>query len=168
MASAPTPVTRWDDFEGMRGLGGHGIGVGPPAVVELDLDQGIVIALIGIERGEQVEFHDGDSTLFPGLSLHLLPGHAKGLQAVLVETVRGPVLIASDATHTYANLTQNHPFALTIDVEATLNSYRRIIDLAGDTEHVIPGHDALVRTYYPSITVAGIELQVLHVDPKMP
>ncbi|MCI5075391.1 N-acyl homoserine lactonase family protein [Oricola sp.] len=118
--------------------------------------------------GEQVDFHEGDATLFPGLSLHLLPGHAKGLQGVLVETARGPVLIASDAAHTYANLTENHPFSLTIDVDATLNTYRRIRELARDVDHVIPGHDALVRAYYPAITVAGIELQVLHVSPKTP
>ena len=118
--------------------------------------------------GEQVTFHDGDATLFAGLSLHLLPGHAKGLQGVLVTTARGPVLLASDAAHTYANLEQNHPFALTIDVDATLDTYRRIRSLAGDSTHVIPGHDTLVRTYYPAISVNGIELQVLHLPPRMP
>lgn len=138
------------------------------AVARFPYDVEDVVHFVRRVYGEQVEFHDGDAQLFPGMSLHLLPGHTRGQQGVLIDTARGPVLLASDATHTYENLRKNHPFALTVDVDATLDTYRRIRELAGDEDHVIPGHDPLVRDYYPSITVAGIELQVLHSPPKRP
>lgn len=44
---------------------------------------------------------DGDFTLFDGIRLLLLPGHTPGLQGVLVDTVSGPQLIASDAVPLY-------------------------------------------------------------------
>ncbi|MCF8482436.1 MAG: N-acyl homoserine lactonase family protein [Rhodospirillum sp.] len=117
---------------------------------------------------EKAIFHDGDTQLFPGVSLHLLPGHAKGMQGVLVDTPRGPVLLASDAAHLYANLEGNAPFSLTIDVPETLNSYRRIHDLSPGADHVIPGHDPLVRARYPAMTVNGVELIRLHLPPHSP
>ena len=83
-----------------------------------------------------------------------------------MNTKRGPVLLASDATHLYANLARRQPFALTVDAVDTLESYERILRIAGDIQHVIPGHDPLVRTFYPTITVGGQELAVLHETPK--
>ena len=41
----------------------------------------------------RVVFHAGDSVLCPGVTLHHLPGHTMGLQAVRVETGRGPVVL---------------------------------------------------------------------------
>jgi glyoxylase-like metal-dependent hydrolase (beta-lactamase superfamily II) len=105
-----------------------------------------------------VRHHDGDADLFPGISLHHFPGHSRGLQGVRVNTKRGPVLLASDATHLYANIARRQPFALTVDAVDTLESYERILRIAGDIQHVIPGHDPLVRTFYPTITVGGQEL----------
>lgn len=118
--------------------------------------------------GEQVTFHQGDADLFPGLSVHLLPGHSAGLQGVRVMTGRGHVLLASDATHYYANLRTGNPFPVTIDADLTAHTFRRLRELAGDDEHIVPGHDPLVRSYYPTIDVAGVELQVLHLPPSQP
>ena len=39
--------------------------------------------------GMQLAFHDGDKQLFPGVSLHLLPGHAPGLQATRGQDAAG-------------------------------------------------------------------------------
>ena len=45
----------------------------------------------------KVIFHDGDATVAPGVTVHKVGGHSRGLQVVRVETEQGPVVLASDA-----------------------------------------------------------------------
>ena len=52
--------------------------------------------------GERVTFHSGDGEVAPGVTVHRVGGHSDGLQVVRVETARGPVVLASDAAHYYA------------------------------------------------------------------
>ena len=109
-----------------------------------------VVNLVRRTYAGRVCFHDGDATPLPGISLHALPGHSKGLQAVRIMTPRGPVVLASDVTHYYANLLLRSPFVLTINSSATLNSYSRLMEIAGSIDRIIPGHDSKIRTLYPS------------------
>ena len=44
-------------------------------------------------------FHDGESEIVPGLTLHHVGGHTAGLQIVRVWTQRGWVVLAADAAH---------------------------------------------------------------------
>ena len=125
-----------------------------------------VTNLIRCTFAERVQHHDGTAHPFPGISLHALPGHSKGLQSVLVATERGNVLLASDAAHYYANLCGRAPFALTVDADDTLRSYEAMLRLVPGVDHIIPGHDPLVREFYPTVTVNGVELTVLHAQPK--
>jgi glyoxylase-like metal-dependent hydrolase (beta-lactamase superfamily II) len=92
----------------------------------------------------RVVFHAGDSVLHPGVTLHHLPGHTLGLQAVRVETERGPVVLASDAAHFWANLERETPFPIVADVPQYLESLRTLRRLAPSIDHIIPGHDPLV------------------------
>lgn len=98
----------------------------------------------------RVVFHNGDGEVAPGVSVHLMPGHSKGIQSVRVLTKNGWVVLASDAVHFYENLEKRKPFFITIDMEATLNSYSRIATLASSPEQVIPGHDPLVLQRFPA------------------
>jgi glyoxylase-like metal-dependent hydrolase (beta-lactamase superfamily II) len=125
-----------------------------------------VVSLVRRTYAERVQHHDGTAHPFPGILLHALPGHSRGLQGVLVATPRGKVLLASDATHYYANFAGRAPFATTVDAAETLQSYEAMLGLVPGVEHIIPGHDPLVRDFYPSIAVNGIELTVLHAHPK--
>jgi glyoxylase-like metal-dependent hydrolase (beta-lactamase superfamily II) len=126
-----------------------------------------VVALVRSTYGGRVAFHDGDGAPFPGVTLHCLPGHTRGIQAVRVMTGRGPVLLASDVSHYYANLLRQAPFVITVDAEQTLESYSRLLALAdGDVQRIIPGHDPKVRRLYPNHVFAGIELTALHEQPK--
>ncbi len=106
----------------------------------------------------RVRFHDGDAELAPGLSLHHIGGHTAGLQVVRVWTRRGWVVLASDASHFYANMREGRPFPIVQDVTAMLEGHRRLIDLAATPDHVIPGHDPEVMRRYPppSPELAGI------------
>jgi glyoxylase-like metal-dependent hydrolase (beta-lactamase superfamily II) len=72
------------------------------------------------------------------------------LQAVRVETARGPVVLASDAAHFWANLERAIPFPVVADVPAYLESLRRLHHLAPSLDHNIPGHDPGVLARFPA------------------
>ena len=98
----------------------------------------------------RVQFHDGDAEFAPGITLHKLGGHTKGLQVARVKTARGHVVLASDATHLYANLEREHPFPVLADVGDYLEGLQTLRRLASSPRHIIPGHDPLVLTQYPA------------------
>jgi glyoxylase-like metal-dependent hydrolase (beta-lactamase superfamily II) len=62
--------------------------------------------------GERVTFHSGDGQAAPGVTLHHVGGHSDGLQVVKVATARGPVVLASDASHFYGNFQRRSPFPI--------------------------------------------------------
>jgi glyoxylase-like metal-dependent hydrolase (beta-lactamase superfamily II) len=86
----------------------------------------------------------------PGVSLHLIGGHTMGLQVARVETRRGALVLASDASHFYANMEQVRPFPIVWSVADMVDGYRRLRALAESPAHVIPGHDPLVLQRYPA------------------
>jgi glyoxylase-like metal-dependent hydrolase (beta-lactamase superfamily II) len=98
----------------------------------------------------RVRFHEGDRELMPGVSLHLIGGHTMGLQVVRVATRRGSVVLASDASHLYANMEQVRPFPIVWSVADMVEGYRRLRELAQSPAHIIPGHDPLVMERYPA------------------
>jgi glyoxylase-like metal-dependent hydrolase (beta-lactamase superfamily II) len=98
----------------------------------------------------RVRFHDGDSELAPGISLHLIGGHTMGLQVVRIATRRGALLLASDASHFYANMEEARPFPIVWSVADMLDGYGRMRALAESPAHIIPGHDPLVLERYPA------------------
>jgi glyoxylase-like metal-dependent hydrolase (beta-lactamase superfamily II) len=58
-----------------------------------------VVAMVRRVYEGRVTFHDGATELAPGITLHRVGGHARGLQVVRVKTARGHVVLASDAAH---------------------------------------------------------------------
>jgi len=136
------------------------------AFVRRPFDVEDVVTLVRRTYDGRVVFHDGDVSPFPGITLRFLPGHSKGVQAVHVDTPRGPVLLASDVSHYYANFLRKAPFALTVDAIATMKSYNRLMELTGgEVERIIPGHDPKVRHLYPKHVFNGIEVIALHETP---
>ncbi|HLH30578.1 MAG TPA: N-acyl homoserine lactonase family protein [Terriglobia bacterium] len=95
-------------------------------------------------------FHNGDEEIAPGLSVHHVGGHTMGMQIVRVETRRGTVVLASDASHLYGNIERGLPYPIAYNMAEVLEGYRRAYALASSREHVIPGHDPLVASRYPS------------------
>jgi glyoxylase-like metal-dependent hydrolase (beta-lactamase superfamily II) len=125
-----------------------------------------VVTFVRHTYAQRVRFHDGDAAPLPGISLHVVPGHTLGMQAVRVITPRGPVVLASDASHLYANLLRRSPFVVTVDALATLRSYDRLMELAGSVDRIVPGHDPRVRALYPMHDFGGVQLAALHEEPK--
>jgi glyoxylase-like metal-dependent hydrolase (beta-lactamase superfamily II) len=119
-----------------------------PQAAPFDVEN--VVTMVRRVYDERVVFHAGDAILWPGVSLHHLPGHTLGLQAVRVDTARGPVVLASDATHFWANLEREVPFPIVADVPAYLESLRTLRRLAPSIDHIIPGHDPQVLARFPA------------------
>ena len=109
-----------------------------------------VKTMVGRVFDGRVRFHDGASQLAPGLSLHLVGGHTNGLQVARVHTERGWVVLASDASHLYANMEQQRPFPAVYNIGDMLEGYRIVHELADSPQHVVPGHDPDVLRRYPA------------------
>ncbi|MEM1064905.1 MAG: N-acyl homoserine lactonase family protein [Pseudomonadota bacterium] len=96
----------------------------------------------------RVVFHDGSGAVAPGVRVHRVGGHSRGLQVVEVETPSGPLCLASDAAHYYENFLDRKPFPIVADLEDMLTGFDRLLDLGRMPERVIPGHDPLVTTRF--------------------
>ena len=116
----------------------------------------------------RVQFHDGSSELAPGITLHKIGGHSKGLQCVRVKTRRGYVVLAADTAHLYAHIDQRRVFPITYNVADVLEGYDTLRKLATSRNHIVPGHDPKVLTLYPAAK-NGLEgwAARLDVEPKL-
>lgn len=103
----------------------------------------------------RVAFHDGDAEIAPGITVHRIGGHSRGLQAVRVMTEIGPLCLASDAAHYYENFQAKKLFPIVADPCIMLRGFNRIVELAGAAIRVVPGHDPLVRDRYPAFGPSG-------------
>jgi glyoxylase-like metal-dependent hydrolase (beta-lactamase superfamily II) len=113
----------------------------------------------------RVRFHDGDSELAPGLSVHRVGGHTDGLQAVRVHTRQGWLVLASDASHLYANMERQRPFPIVYNVGDMLEGFRTLRRLATSPAHIVPGHDPLVMDRYPAAK-PGLEDWIVRLDAE--
>ncbi len=124
-----------------------------------------VVRMVRAVYAERVEFHDGDAEIAEGVSVHHVGGHSDGLQMVRVMTERGPVVLASDASHYYANMDQQNPFPIVYDLGAMAQGWGKARRLAGHEDRVIPGHDPKVRAIYPAHPGSDGEIVALHLAP---
>jgi glyoxylase-like metal-dependent hydrolase (beta-lactamase superfamily II) len=128
-----------------------------------------VVRMVRAVYAERVVFHDEEAEIAPGVSLHRVGGHTDGLQMVRVQTARGPVLLASDACHFYANLERAEPFPIIFDLGAMAQGWRTARRLVGGNESlIIPGHDPEIRRRYPALPGSNGETVQLHLPPTAP
>jgi len=113
---------------------------------------GDVVEMVRLVYGDRVLFHSGDEEIAPGITVHHVPGHTRGLQSVRVHTERGWVVVASDATHYYENIEKNQPFSVLENMFHKLEGFRKLRALAPSSEHIVPGHDPEVMRRYPPAT----------------
>ena len=126
-----------------------------------------VVTLVRAVYADRVVFHDGEGEIAPGVSVHRVGGHTDGMQVVRVATQRGPLVLAVDAAHFYANMERQNPFPILFDLGAMIQGWRRARQLAGgDDRLVIPGHDPIVRRIYPAMD-DGAEVVRLDLPPRL-
>jgi glyoxylase-like metal-dependent hydrolase (beta-lactamase superfamily II) len=100
-----------------------------------------------------------ENEIVKGVRLISLPGHTPGSIGVVVETEKGPYVIAGDAVPKYGNLKgapeEHQPYLMSgiyTDMVAMWRSFELIDKVVGhDFSKVIPGHDPMVfqKERYP-------------------
>ncbi len=113
----------------------------------------------------RVLFHNGDEEIAPGISVHRIGGHTMGIQSVRVRTKIGWIVLASDATHFYANMEEVRPFPIVFSIGDMVQGYGRLKALADDPRFVVPGHDPLVMRRYP-VAGPGLEGIAVRLDTE--
>ncbi|MCC7346724.1 MAG: N-acyl homoserine lactonase family protein [Variibacter sp.] len=132
-------------------------------LVRLPFEVEDVVAMVRKVFAGRVAFHDGDDQIAPGITIHKVGGHSRGLQCVRVETRRGPVVLASDTSHLYSHFRGRRVFPIVDSVPAVLEGYKLLERLAASGDHIIPGHDPLVLKHYPAAR-AGLDGWVARLD----
>ena len=113
---------------------------------------------------DRLVVHDGEVDLGGGIRLHKVGGHTKGMQIVSIPTLRGNVVLASDAAHFWANLDRRSPFPIVVDVQEMFAAYDVMERLADGPLHVIPGHDPKVLEVFPCLP-NNPDIALLHASP---
>lgn len=117
-----------------------------------------VCELVHANFEDRVAFHQGEYELRPGMTVHWVGGHTRGLQIVRVHTKRGWIVLASDASHYLENLRKRSPFPIVTDVGDMLKAYEVIETLAESENHIIAGHDPLTSKLYRPAGPDGLEI----------
>ncbi|HEU5424254.1 MAG TPA: N-acyl homoserine lactonase family protein [Nitrolancea sp.] len=121
-----------------------------------------IVALVRANFERRLRFVDGSAEVAPGISVHRVGGHARGLQVVRVATASGPLVLASDATHYYENIDEDRPFSLVDELAAMYEAFDTVHALAGPGGPIVPGHDPLVLERFPA--VPGLEGIAVRLD----
>jgi glyoxylase-like metal-dependent hydrolase (beta-lactamase superfamily II) len=122
-----------------------------------------VVAMVRKVFAGRVTFHDGVDEIAPGITVHRIGGHSKGLQCVRVKTRRGHVVVASDTSHLYAHFEGGRVFPITYNVGEVLEGYETLKKLASSPRHIVPGHDPAVLKRYPAAK-NGLEDWIVRLD----
>jgi glyoxylase-like metal-dependent hydrolase (beta-lactamase superfamily II) len=131
------------------------------ARVPFDVDD--VVAMVRKLYAGRVVFCDGHEEIVPGVTVHRIGGHSRGLQCVRVRTRRGHVVLASDASHLYAHFQTGRVFPIVDSIGDVLEGYRTLRRLAESDAHVVPGHDPQVAHRYPA-AAPGLDGWVVRLD----
>ncbi len=126
-------------------------------------EEDYVVAMVRKLFAGRVRYHNGVDEIAPGVTVHHIGGHAKGLQSVVVKTKRGPVVLASDAVHLAPHLDEMRIFPTTYNIAEVLEGYETLKRLAPSRAHIVPGHDPAVTASYPAAK-PGLEGWVVKLD----
>jgi glyoxylase-like metal-dependent hydrolase (beta-lactamase superfamily II) len=108
-----------------------------------------VLRLVRENFAGRLRFVAGSEEVVPGVEVHRTGGHSRGLQIVRIGTLRGSVVLASDAAHFYANIEQDRPYSIVADLAQMHGAFDLVRSLADSPAYVVPGHDPLVMERFP-------------------
>ena len=109
------------------------------------IDPDDVQELVKLNTEGRVRLVNGDNIeLFPGIRAFIGGRHTFASQYLLVEG-NPRFVLASDNVYLYRNLTEHAASATFTDADhaANIAAQKRMIELAGSIDRVVPGHDAL-------------------------
>jgi len=105
---------------------------------------------------------DGDNKeIIPGIKVYTGSRHTFNSQYVLVKSGADKIIIASDNAYTYYNIEhlKSAPTNATFDTTAYVKALVRMKKLASDIKFIIPGHDDLMFSKFPTITEGIIKIK---------
>ena len=107
-----------------------------------------IVHLVRENFAGRLRFVAGTREIVPGITVH----RVGGLQVVRANTARGNIVLASDATHYYANIEGDRPYSVVKDLAEMYEAFEIVRWLADSPEHVVPGHDPLVMERFPAVS----------------
>jgi glyoxylase-like metal-dependent hydrolase (beta-lactamase superfamily II) len=116
------------------------------------IDPDDIVELVKLNTEGRVHLVDGDNIeLFPGIRAYTGGRHTYAAQYIRVAG-DPPFVLASDNVYLYRNLAEHKPSATftEADYPANLAAQRRMIELAGSVDRIVPGHDALQFQKFPT------------------
>jgi len=115
------------------------------------IDPDDVIALVKANTEGRVRLVKGDDQeAIDGIRFYTGGRHTYASQYVSVNQKAGIAVIASDNCYLYENLDKHAPIAQTLDAASNLKAQDRMKQLASNPKLIVPGHDPLVFTRFPS------------------
>lgn len=103
---------------------------------------------------------NGDSVkIMPNIKVFIGSKHTYESQYVLIGTGADKVIIASDNSWLYYNLTNLLPIPITFDKKAYLKNLKRMKSMVKNMDLIIPGHDPLVFTKFPKVTEGIVKIK---------
>ncbi|MFC1986728.1 N-acyl homoserine lactonase family protein [Chloroflexota bacterium] len=121
-----------------------------------------VAELIGLNFAGRVRFVDGDEEIMPGIRVVLVGGHTPGSQIVTVQTAKGTAVLTCDAVNHYEQINANIPNSpvsgTAEDASHGLLAIETIKKLATSPDLIIPGHDPLVMSKFPSVAEGVVRI----------
>ncbi len=115
------------------------------------IDPDDVRELVRINTEGRLRLVDGDDVeIFPGIRAYTGARHTYASQYLRVDGTP-PFVLASDSVYLYRNLTSRLASATFSDADHAANvaAQRRMIELAGSPDRIVPGHDALQFQRFP-------------------
>lgn len=109
------------------------------------IDPDDVQELVKLNTAGRLRLVNGDNVeIFPGIRAYTGGRHTYASQYLLVEG-NPRFVLASDNVYLYRNLTEHAASATFTDADhaANIAAQKRMIELAGSIDRVVPGHDAL-------------------------
>jgi glyoxylase-like metal-dependent hydrolase (beta-lactamase superfamily II) len=117
----------------------------------LDGEDAPMLARLNAEG--RVRLVDGDNQqILPGIRVYTGGKHTFESQFVGVTTPGGTLILASDNAYLYKNIEGRLAIAQTLDAASNIAALKRMVDLAGNANRVIPGHDPAVFTRFKLVT----------------
>ena len=124
-----------------------------------------VVAMVRKVFAGRVAFHDGEDEIVPGVTVHHIGGHSKGLQSVRVKTSGVTSCWRPTPRISTPTSESGRMFPLTYNVREVVEGYETLKKLATSPDHVVPGHDPLVLKRYPAAK-PGLEGWVVRLDAE--
>ena len=117
------------------------------------LDPEDAAMLATLNAAGRVRLVDGDNReVLPGIRVYTGGKHTFESQFVGVTTSEGTMILASDNAYLYKNIDNRLAIAQTLDAASNVAAQKRMVELAGNANRVIPGHDPAVFTRFTLVT----------------